>query len=308
MQCHNAGKWASSQTLLSCGPNPDVSQLPVLQPHFSLCIPVDDHTPLLTILTASAHLCAAVPHCVLTYPWSFALPWQGNWDPSGKAQGGAPSPAPAARPAPHEVSSSWLVLQWKEMKNHLAVLAHILQGNRRYSCSSQELQGNDLVLSAEAAIAEEQVRQEYSAPSTLLIILSWLQSPILKLHWHKCFLRQLPEVQRHKEGSSTLSPRHSSALWKELACSYHPLGASPQADELEAAALHWMGSRTVRREVLPAEWQWITGAIIILHGWLWEDCSGRSSWPAARGASCHTWGPLGQLSFKEVRHGKKQFW
>lgn len=49
-------------------------------------------------------------------------------------------------------------------------------------------------------------------------------------------------MEWHKEGSST-SPRHSSALWKELAC-YLPLGASSQAVELEAAAFAQNGMKS----------------------------------------------------------------
>lgn len=87
-QCHNAGKQASSQTLLSHGPSPDVSQftpLTVLQPHSSLCIPVNDHTPLLAMLTASIVCCNAplCTHISLVLLSSLAGELGSKWESSG---------------------------------------------------------------------------------------------------------------------------------------------------------------------------------------------------------------------------------
>ena len=147
------------------------SLLTVLQPHFSLLIPVNDHTPLLPVLTIWMHSRAVCPAAYSQILGPSLFPDRGTGIQVGKLQGELlplrqqPGPLFTKLPPPGPFCSG----EEGEVKNHSASSRE----NKGSFCRSHELQWNILALSAKAT-AQEQRTWKYSTPLTCLFIFSWL--------------------------------------------------------------------------------------------------------------------------------------
>lgn len=107
--------------------------LAILQPYFSLLIPVNDHTPLLPVLTTSTHSHAACPAAYSQILGPSLFPGRGTGIQVGKLRGELlplrqqPGPLFTKLPPPSPFCSG----EGREVKNHSVLLVNnILQGKR----------------------------------------------------------------------------------------------------------------------------------------------------------------------------------
>lgn len=246
--------------------------LTVLQPQFSLLIPVNDHTPLLLVLTTSMHSYAACPVAYSQILGPSLFPGRGTGIQVGKLRGELfplcqqPGPLFTKLSPPGPFCNG----EGREVKNHSALpVNNILQGKRRQvlHLSRTPVKRSCSFTKSSNSTGAEEVRIQRTINTPLHFPLN-LQSLILKHYcdteatlggfqtnlWPWCVQCTVLGIDQHC-GKSWLVKLPSfrcltSARWTQ--CSWF----CTETDEEQC----WG-----KGEVLPAEWHWVTEVINILH-------------------------------------------